>query len=221
MNISIIIPAYNEGNIIVKTLDALEKINYMAEIIVVDDGSTDNTTLISNRDGVRLISLVQNRGKGRAVEIGVNNSQGDIIVLLDADLGESAREIEKLTKPILSGEADLTIALLKIKGGGVGLLRKFADFSLKSITGLTMEAPLSGQRAFKREILPLITPFYDGYGLEIGMDLLILKNNIRYKEVGCNFIHRVSGRDLAGFIHRGRQFKEVLSVLWSFKNNII
>ncbi|AZO95635.1 glycosyltransferase family 2 protein [Halocella sp. SP3-1] len=221
MNISIIIPAYNEEDIIGKTLDALEKINNITEIIVVDDGSTDNTPLLCNRNRVRLINLVQNQGKGRAVEVGVRESQGDIIVLLDADLGDSAREVEKLAKPILAGEVDLTIALLTIKGGGVGLLRKFADFSLKTITGLAMKAPLSGQRAFKRKILPLITPFYNGYGLEIGMDLLILKNNIQYKEVPCNFKHRVSGKDLSGFIHRGKQFKEVLTVLWSFKNNIV
>lgn len=211
--ISLIMPAYNEADVIEETLKALD-INYLDEIIVVNDGSTDNTLAILQKYPVKVVNLNNNQGKGKAVFQGLKKAQGEIIVLVDADLGASVKEIKKLIIPVIKGEADTTIAIIEIKGGGTGLVRSLADLGLRLITGQKMEAPLSGQRVFKREVLDYIIPLVPSFGLEIGMNIDLLRNNIKIKEIECEMTHRVTGKNLRGFMHRAKQFLAILNTLW-------
>jgi len=102
--LSIIIPAYNEENRIGKTLfnliDYLEEKKIKAEIIVVDDGSSDHTALIVSRFSrlVKLVPVVPNRGKGYAIKAGILESKGDLILFMDADLATPLFEIENILK---------------------------------------------------------------------------------------------------------------------------
>ncbi|MFH0876549.1 MAG: glycosyltransferase family 2 protein [archaeon] len=86
MKISCIIPAYNEENSIAKVLQAVKKVRTIDEIIVVDDGSKDNTSKIAKGLGVKIIKHKKNRGKGAAIKTGIMSSVGDILLFLDADL---------------------------------------------------------------------------------------------------------------------------------------
>jgi len=215
--VSIVIPAYNEEDRLAETLQYLN-FSWIKEIILVDDGSTDGTARIASTfSGVNVINNKENRGKGKAVERGIQSSAGKIIAVIDADLGESVREIDKLVVPVITGGAEITIASLPIRGGGLGLVRKLARYGLKVLTGQEMNSPLSGQRVFQRQILDKIMPFQDGFGLEIAMDIAIIRNNLNYQEIECNISHRITGQNLKGYLHRGRQFLDILGTLLKYR----
>ncbi|MFW6281936.1 MAG: glycosyltransferase family 2 protein, partial [bacterium] len=106
--VSIIIPAYNEEEKIGKTLKYLN-FDWLKEIIVVNDGSQDNTLDIIQNYPVKVINFKKNRGKGKAIGAGLKKAQGEIIGLFDADLGKSISEINKIVKPVLKGKSDVTV----------------------------------------------------------------------------------------------------------------
>ena len=85
--VTAVIPAHNEEDNIRTTLNIATSSNIIDEVIVVSDGSTDQTVEIANSySNVKVIHLEENQGKGRAMDIGIENSYGDIILFLDADL---------------------------------------------------------------------------------------------------------------------------------------
>ena len=110
LNVVVIVPAYNEADRITETLEAVARIPQVTRVVVVDDGSRDDTASAAERAGAQVVRLPRNRGKGAALEAGLQRADGDMVLLLDADLGETAAEAAKLLKPILADEADLTIA---------------------------------------------------------------------------------------------------------------
>lgn len=218
--ISVIIPAYNEMEFISETLTNLS-MEWIDEVIVVNDGSTDRTKDIVKdieKDyQIVLINLPTNSGKGRAVTEGIYKSSGDILLTIDADLGKSVCEIKKLINPLVEKDYEATVAILPIIGGGLGIVRKVAEFGVKNITGKIMKAPLSGQRAYRREIINKILPLKPGFAMEMGINIDFFNYNIKFIEVECLFTHRVSGQSLSGYKHRFRQFKDIIKYLWELK----
>ena len=214
--VSVLIPAYNEEKYIKATLDAVKSISEVHRIIVVDDGSQDMTVKLARASDVVVITSGQNSGKGGALNLGAGLVKNDdIVVLLDADLGHTAAEARKLILPILDDLADMTIAQfprLKHKGG-FGLVKGLAHRGIKHFTGLKMQSPLSGQRAMTKEVFNKILPFASGYGVEVALTINVARMGFRVKEVPVQMTHDVTGRDLKGFIHRGKQFKDVLKEL--------
>ncbi|MCT4507168.1 MAG: glycosyltransferase family 2 protein [Tepidibacter sp.] len=213
-HISIIIPAYNEENKIKSTIEGIKDINCIDDIIIVDDGSSDNTFKIaSSYDNVKTLKLDNNMGKGFALNYGLKIAMqnSDIIGFLDADLGETSRDIEKLIYPVLGDECDVTIAKFPPakKKGGFGLVKKLAKNGVKMLTGEELDSTLSGQRVFKKEVLQNFEKMPFGYGVEVGMTIDILKKGYKIKEVLVNMTHNETGRDLKGFIHRGKQFYHI------------
>ncbi|WP_235837278.1 glycosyltransferase family 2 protein, partial [Carboxydothermus islandicus] len=165
--VSVIIPAYNEEGRIGDTVRASYKIPGVKEVIVVDDGSTDNTYAEAVHAGAKVIKLSRNAGKGKAIEAGAREFTGDFVLLLDGDLGNSAVYAEKLLTPLFAGEADMVIARFGAprKKGGFGLVKRLTRWGLKSFTGQVVEAVLSGQRAFTRESFLGLLPLAEGYAL--------------------------------------------------------
>ena len=223
--VSVVIPAYNEETIIEKTLDTLV-FDWIKEIIIINDGSRDNTLRYicefksKTTFPVKIINQKKNIGKGKAVELGLKQAGGEIIALIDADLGKSVKEVERLVLPVLKGTAEVTIGVLPIKSGGIGLVRKLADKGLNFITGKKLKAPLSGQRVFKKKILNDSLPLSDNFGLEIGMDIDILRNGYKVMEISCDMTHKITGNDWKGYCHRGHQFISILRTLWQKKVRI-
>jgi glycosyltransferase involved in cell wall biosynthesis len=218
--ISIIIPAYNEADKIKDTLENIIDINEINEIIVVDDGSSDNTVEIASNiknDKVKVFKLDKNRGKGYALNYGLKISMknADIIGFLDGDLGSSSSEIKKLITPILNDEADVIIAKFPPakKKGGLGFVKGLAKESVLDMTGVELDATLSGQRIFKKEVLERFDEIPFGYGVEVGMTIDILKHGYKIKEVLVNMTHSETGRNLKGFVHRGKQYYHIKKVL--------
>ena len=218
--ISIIIPAYNEESRIKYTLESILDIKQINEIIVVDDGSIDNTAKVVSElenEKIKFFKLDKNRGKGYALNNGLKEAmkKADIIGFLDGDLGNTASEVEKLITPIINNECDVTIAKFPPakKKGGLGFVKNLAKESVKEMTGVELTSTLSGQRIFKKEVLEIFDEIPFGYGVEVGMTIDILKNNFKIEEVLVNMTHSETGRDLKGFIHRGKQFYHIKKVV--------
>ena len=218
--ISIIIPAYNEEQRVKNTLESIIDIDTINEVIVVDDGSSDETFKMASEvksDKVKVYKLDKNRGKGFALNYGLKIAMenADIIGFLDGDLGSSSSEVKKLIEPILRDEADVIIAKFPPakRKGGLGFVKGLAKQSVLDMTGEELDATLSGQRLFKKEVLEQFDEIPFGYGVEVGMTIDILKKGFKIKEVLVNMTHAETGRDLKGFIHRGKQYYHIKKVL--------
>jgi glycosyltransferase involved in cell wall biosynthesis len=112
-SVSCVIPAYNEQSRIGRVLSAVVGHPLVSEILVVDDGSTDDTaTIVAGTEGVRLIEHRRNGGKCRALRTGIEAAAGPLILLLDADLvGLTARHVTSLIRPVILDRADISISL--------------------------------------------------------------------------------------------------------------
>lgn len=214
--VSVLIPAYNEAERIGKTVRGVQQSGVADEIIVIDDGSTDGTAELARMAGATVLFHPRRRGKGEALNYGIQVARGEILVFLDGDLGESAGELRRLVAPVLQGEADMTIARFPtVPGsGGFGLVKGLARWGIRCLTGLQMESPLSGQRALRREVVEEVGPLASGFGVELALTIDAARRGYRLLEVPVEMTHALTGRDLAGFLHRGRQFLHVWKALW-------
>jgi glycosyltransferase involved in cell wall biosynthesis len=212
-----IIPAYNEESRIGETLEALAAIACFDRIIVVDDGSSDHTAEIAMSKGAEVIRLPENHGKAYALKKGLNNSDEDIVAFLDADLGKSASEACRLVEPIFAGRADASVARFPLSPGkgGFGFVKLLAATGIRLLTGRPFPSVLSGQRAFSRGVVRPEMLDYKGFGVEFGMTVDLLNSRVRLVEVDVKMHHRTTGRDISGFIHRLRQFRDIFAVLIS------
>lgn len=213
--VSVLIPAFNEEDRISDTIKGLIDIEEIDEIIVINDGSTDNTVERAKKAGAKIVNIKNNAGKGTALKEGLKFAKNDIIVFLDADVGLTSKEVKKLIMPVINDEVDVTIAKfpkVNIKTG-FGFVKALARKGIKYFTGYDIESSLSGQRAFKKKVLDDIRAFYKGYGIEVGMTIDILNKGYKIKEVDVNMTHSVTTRNINGFIHRGKQFFDILKVL--------
>ena len=213
--ITVVIPAFNEENTIAATVRAVQKLDYINRILVVDDGSTDQTAASAEIAGAEILKLSPNRGKGGAMNAAVQYIQGDIVAFIDADLGQCAEQVGLILQPIINEEADLVIAAFPPakKKGGFGLVKNTARWAIRKAGQMEMVSPLSGQRAMNKEVLQAVTPFKEAYGVELGMTIKALQKGYKVIEVPTTMTHNETGRDIKGFLHRGRQFIDVLKVI--------
>ena len=112
MQISVIIPVFNEERTITEIVARVQAVDPQSEIIIVNDGSTDGTaaqlkTIDSTYDNVRVFEHKLNRGKGAALRTGLAAASGEVIIIQDADLEYDPHDYEKLLVPILDGRADV------------------------------------------------------------------------------------------------------------------
>lgn len=113
LKLSVIIPAYNEKTTIEEIIRRVSEVDISKEIIAVDDGSTDGTTELlqkiekSDSNHIKVVFLPDNRGKGAAVQAGLEHISGDIVIIQDADLELDPEEYPKLVEPILEGKAEV------------------------------------------------------------------------------------------------------------------
>jgi glycosyltransferase involved in cell wall biosynthesis len=210
MQVSAIIPAFNEEKTIAGTVAALQVIEKIDEIIVIDDGSQDQTAEMARRAGAITFQLAENCGKGQALEVGCAVSRGEILLLLDADLGDTAKEAVALLEPVLEGEADMSIAVFSLSDGkgGFGLVQGLSRWAIARSGGPRLAQPLSGQRALPRWIWREIG-FDGGFGVETALGIGISRLGYRMVEVPVPMSHRRTSRDWQGMIHRGRQLAHV------------
>ncbi|MGV8082466.1 MAG: glycosyltransferase family 2 protein [Coriobacteriia bacterium] len=218
LDVAVLIPAHNEAEAIAETVRAARAISGVTRVVVVDDGSTDGTDRLAEDAGAKVVRLSGNAGKGAALEAGAMRVENaDIILLLDGDLGSTASQGALLLEPVLSGKADMTIARFPRPAGkaGFGLVKGLARSGIRLLggPGFSPMAPLSGQRAVTSQCFAIIRPFSAGYGVEVGATIRALRAGLRIEEVETTMTHAATGRDVRGFVHRGRQFAHVLIAL--------
>ncbi len=176
-SVTAIIPAFNEAKMIGGVLEILRQVDGLEEVIVVDDGSTDRTCeaarKMANLDGrVRVIRHPYNRGKGQAVFTGWQAAKTPFLLLLDADLTAlKPQHILDLMKPVLEGEADMTLGLFR---GG------YWNTDLSHI----LTPWLSGQRCLRANLHGDISPrAAAGYGFETAMTVAAHQHGWRCKRI--------------------------------------
>ncbi len=218
-SISVVIPAYNEEETIKRTLVTLNRCLWIDELIVIDDGSSDDTYMIAEKYSDEVIRLPENSGKAFALKEGWKKVSGEIVLSLDADLGMTAREGEKLVERLIFSDLDCVIARLPLqKKSGFGIMKHRAQKLIFSQTGKWFEAPLSGQRAFRKKWVPLLLEKdYVGFGVEMAMTVDLIKSGASVEEEDVCFFHRSTGKDINGFFHRGRQWVDMEKTLWRMR----
>ncbi len=204
--LSIIIPAYNEEQRIAPSLDKILQFltsnSYGAEVVIVNDGSSDNTAnYVSGRVeeflnagiDLRLLTNQPNRGKGYSVKRGVKESRGEIALFTDADLSSPITEAPKLIEPILANQADVTFGSRALNRKLIGerqpLYRDFGgrifNFLLQTITGLEYHDTQCGFKAFRRqESLPVFDmQSIDRFGFDPETLFIAKKIGLRLLEI--------------------------------------
>jgi glycosyltransferase involved in cell wall biosynthesis len=208
-----VIAARNEADRIGDTIEALRKAMPGIELVVGDDASDDGTGEVAMRHGATLIGRGKPHGKGgnatAAAEALLSAGGAEVVLLCDGDLGPSAGELARLVEAVEAGECDLAVAsFARREGGGFGIALGYARDQIESLCGFVAEAPISGQRAMRAEVLRDVLPFSDGFGMELGMTVDAVRAGHRVEEIELPLEHRATYRTIGGFLHRLRQLRD-------------
>jgi dolichyl-phosphate beta-glucosyltransferase len=231
MTYSIVIPAYNEsarlGDTLDKVLAYVRQQGWDAEIIVVNDGSRDNTaeivrTFAKDNPMLRLVENPGNRGKGYSVRNGILNSHGDIVVFSDADLSSPIEEMPKLLQALAAG-ADIAIgsrwlrAELQTQRQSLHrqLFGRIFNGLNRIILGLQFKDTQCGFKAFTRRAAQMILPLQhiERWGFDPEILFLARKFGLRVDEVPVRWGHS-GGTRINPLIDGARMFQEMLRIRW-------
>ena len=216
----VVVTAFNEADRLGETLSALGAAFPGAGVVVADDASTDATAEVARSGGAEVVTAPRRLGKGGVATLAAERARSAIasgsaptLVLCDGDLGASAQHLPELVDAIERGEGQLAVAVFEKRvGGGFGLAVGFAHRAIRSLTGLDLCAPISGQRALAPGVLDAVLPFAPRFGMEIGMTVDAHRAGFGVVEVELPLEHRATGRTAAGFAHRARQLRDFVRV---------
>ncbi len=212
MELSVVIPVYNEVATIDKVVGAVRRSPYPnKEVIIVDDGSTDGTREKLRQEIEPLVERVvyheRNRGKGAALRTGFGLATGQVVIVQDADLEYDPNEYGRLIQPILEGKADVVFGS-RFKGSdphrvvyfwhwlGNALLTLFSNV----FTDLNLSDMETGYKAFRREIIQSIRIEEDRFGFEPEITAKVAKKGCAIYEVGISY--------------HGRTYREGKKINW-------
>ena len=200
--ISVLIAAYNEGERIGNVLKSILEYPKISEIVVVDDGSVDNTSNVVREIGskkINLITLKKNGGKAGALKRGMDEVKGDYVLLLDADLVNIKKvDLDALILPVLSGKVDITISMRPNS-----FICKVMDCEF-----------ISGERFMKREVLlDVFDVGVGGYGIEFAMNKKILDKKYSFIFVRVSYSQTMKAEKVGFFKGNWREIKMTFEIL--------
>jgi hypothetical protein len=201
--LTILVAARDEEDRIEPTVRALRDAFPDAGVVVADDGSRDATAAVASRAGAEVVRLPR-LGKGQALTLAERKLPPGRLVLVDADLDGD------LT-PLVESEDDLAVAAFAGRqGGGFSVAKRAARLLVRACSGFRAREPLSGQRALSPAARAACFPLAPGFGCEVRMTIDAVRAGLGVREHELPLRHRATGRDLAGFLHRGRQLVEAV-----------
>jgi hypothetical protein len=211
-----IVPAFNRAESIGATLRALREAGNIDAVVVVDDGSHDDTWIQAQADADVVVRFERNLGKGAALERGIEQfPDAEVYLFVDADLADTAGAVASLLGPVLADDADLVIGVpVESAGrrGGLGMVRSVAATGIQKACGFTTTAPLSGQRAIRGSLVRDLK-LASRFGVETAMTIDAARRGSRVVEVPIQFDHRHTGRSISGFVHRAWQGVDIVRAL--------
>lgn len=200
---AVLVAARDEEERIAHTVAALREAFPGAEVVVADDGSRDGTAVEAERAGASVVRLPR-RGKGQALTLAERACAPGPLLLCDADLAGDLR-------PLTGRKADVAVAVFARRvGGGLGVAKGVSRALIRLGCGRDVREPLSGQRALSPRARGALFPVAAGFGVETRMTIDAVRAGLDVEEVELDLGHRATGRDLAGFAHRGRQLRDLL-----------
>ncbi len=219
LNLTVVIPAYNERETIEEIIRRVRETGTVREIIVVDDMSTDGTREILGRyeqtPGIRVIYQDVNRGKGAALRTGFAAASSELVIVQDADLEYNPQEYPRLARPILDGRADVVFGsrfagteerrvLFYWHSLGNHLLTTLSNM----FTNLNLTDMETCYKMFRREVLQKVTIKEDRFGFEPEITAKVARLKCRIYEIGISY----SGRDYT----QGKKigWKDGIRALW-------
>jgi len=201
--LSILIPCYNEEKTIIKIIKQIKKQNYSVpyEIIIINDGSTDNTYnklfyLQNKIKDLKIISYKQNQGKGYALQQGIKNVTGNITIIQDADLEYNPKQINELIEPILRNETNVVYGS-RFTGTIINMSKTsiIGNIILTGLINLLFQTKLTdietGYKIMKTKILRNLNLIQNDFEIEIEITTKLIKNKIFIKEIPINYQARL------------------------------
>ena len=196
-----LIPVYNEARTIEEVLRLVSEVPIEKEILVVDDASTDGTRELlarwNGRAGVRVIRHERNTGKGGALKTALAASQGDVVLIQDADLEYDPYEYPSLLKPIESGRADAVFGS-RFRGSAENRVQNFwhtvGNRALTLISNVFVDLNLTDMatcyKAFHRRVVPSLDLQQRGFGVDAEITVKIARGGFRIFEVPVSYFAR-------------------------------
>lgn len=202
--ISLIIPAYNEGERIADVIRTAAESNLFFRIVAVDDGSSDHTAQVARDAGVEVIVHQQNRGKAQAMLSGLKATAEPVVAFLDADLLKLKQEhIAALVNPVAEGMAKATLGVFRSGRRATTLAQKLAPM-------------LSGQRCLRRDLLEDFNYWDTRFGIETELNLYLRRRGVDQKVVywdGASHVMKEEKRGwLKGILQRFKMYLDILAV---------
>jgi dolichyl-phosphate beta-glucosyltransferase len=228
-SLSIVIPAYNEANRLGNTLRTV--VDYLrenwpeGELIVVDDGSSDNTAALARQSfkdsgtlRTSVISYKSNLGKGRAVRLGLLAARNDVVLFSDADLSTPITETPKVVDPILKGECDVTFGSRALNRSLIGVHQSWRreqggrvfNLAVRLATGVPFWDTQCGFKAFRMSVCrPLVeAATIDRFGFDVELIYLAHRAGLRLQEVPVRWDHN-EGSKISLFSDSFKMLNEV------------
>ena len=218
--LSVVIPAYNEGDTLVTVVNRVLAVRHLREIVIVDDCSRDRTGAIADELArvypiIKVAHHAKNRGKTEALKTGFGLTTGDIVLVQDADLEYDPGEIENVIAPILAGLADVVYGsrFLVRKAARVlyfyhFLANRGLTFLSNIFTNVNMTDVETGYKAFRGEIIRNMIVTSSGFGFEIEVTAKLAKLNCAIYEVPISYHGRTyeEGKKIG--------FRDAVAAVW-------
>jgi glycosyltransferase involved in cell wall biosynthesis len=205
MKVAVVIPAKNEENTIGDVVRVCKAVSIIGEVIVVSDGSDDKTAYLANLAGAKVIDLPENIGKGGAMMVGVNNTEAEVILFLDADLiGLTINHVNDLLLPVLNGEVEMTVGVFEHGRLATDLAQVIAPY-------------LSGQRALKRTLLMQMSNLdVTRFGVEAALTRFAKDQGMKVKKVLLPDMSHVMKEEKLGLV---KGFAARMKMYWEIAKN--
>jgi glycosyltransferase involved in cell wall biosynthesis len=196
VKVCFLIPAYNEAATIGEVLERIARLGLETKVIVIDDGSTDDTAAIAEAAGATVIRKA-NGGKGSAIRAGIEAAEGDIAVIQDADMEYDPVEVPELIEPIVRGAADVVFGS-RLRGGKpqraylfwhlVG--NRFLSLLTCVLFNTTLSDMETGYKAFRMDVLKSLDLRENAFGIEPEITGKVCKRKLRLYELPISYYGR-------------------------------